>query len=119
MTQIRTYRDLIAWQKAMDLTESGYRWTETMPSREQFGLTSQIRRALVSVPSNIAEGWARGPSADYVRMLRIARGSLAEASTQAELIDRLGMLQPDQSTSALMEETDRVLPGLIRSVERS
>lgn len=118
MGEIRTFRDLIAWQKGMDLTVLGYRVTQAMPAEERYGLTAQVRRALVSVPSNIAEGWARGTTGDYLRFLRNGRGSLAEASTQFEIIDRLKMLDSSQPLNDLLAETDRVLQGLIRSLER-
>src|SRR5262245_3618122 len=82
---IQTFRDLIAWQKAMNLAKEIYRLTKAMPASEQFGLTNQMRRAAVSIPSNIAEGYARQSTRDYLKYLRTARGSLAELSTQYEL----------------------------------
>ena len=118
MAEIKTYRDRIAWQRAMDRTARGYHWTGDMPAEERFGLTSQIRRAPAPVPSNIAEGGARGQTTDCLRMLRIARGSLAEASTQVELIERLNMLAPDSDRRGLLGETHRVLRGLIRGIQR-
>ena len=114
---IRTFRDLIAWQKAMELARLVYRATGQMPDTERFGLTNQMRRAAVSVPSNIAEGYARQSRADYLKYLRIARGSLAELATQHELARGLEMLGPDRATESLLAECDRVLQGLIRSLE--
>ena len=119
MATIRTHRDLIAWQKGMTLSKALYLATRRMPGSEQFGLTSQMRRAAVSVPSNIAEGYALESRRAYLKHLRIARGSLAELSTQWELATDLTMLPPDALVSSLLEETDRVLQGLIRAVRQS
>jgi four helix bundle protein len=118
MTEIKTFRDLVAWQKAMQLAQELYRATTTMPDTERFGLTSQMRRSAVSVPSNIAEGYARQSTDEYIRFLRIARGSLAELSTQVELAASLKFINPPITLSELLAETDRVLQGLIRSLER-
>ena len=114
---VRTFRDLIAWQRGMSLALEVYRATASMPSDERFGLTSQLRRSVVSIPSNIAEGYARGTTQDYIRFLRIARGSLAEVQTQIELGCKLGMIRGSEQTTELIAETDRVLQGLIRSLE--
>ena len=89
---IRTHRDLIAWQLGMRLAKNTYEITQSMPKTEQFGLTSQMRRAAVSIPSNIAEGYARQSRVDYIKFLKIARGSLAELSTQYELSIDLKLL---------------------------
>ena len=114
--KIRTYRDLIAWQKAMDLAKQVYQATNRMPESERFGLTNQMRRAAVSVPSNITEGYARQSRLDYVRFLKTARGSLAELQTQATLVERLNLIQIPPDLANLLAETDRVLQGLIRSL---
>jgi four helix bundle protein len=115
--EIKTFRGLIAWQKAMELTKHVYRVTTQMPESERFGLTSQIRRAAVSIPSNIAEGYARQSRVDYIRFLKTARGSLVELQTQIILSEQLSLVQfPSESTN-LLAETDRVLQGLIRSLE--
>ena len=84
-----TYRDLLAWQRAKELAVRVYKVTETFPKVEQFGITSQIRRAAVSVVSNIAEGQGRGSKADFVKFLCIARGSLLELQTQFEIAREL------------------------------
>ena len=114
---IRTYRDLKAWQKSMDLVRSVYETTGQMPSSERFGLTNQMRRAAVSIPSNIAEGYARQATVDYIRFLRTARGSLAELSTQTEIAISLKMLLENERLAALLQEVDRILQALIRSLE--
>lgn len=88
---VRSFRDLIVWQHAMEVTEQVYLFTSKLPSDERYGLISQMCRAAVSVPSNIAEGWGRGTSSDrqLLSFLRIARGSLFELETQLELAQRL------------------------------
>ncbi len=115
--KVRTFRDLIAWQRAMELAKAVYTVTRRMPDSERFGLTMQLRRAAVLVPSNIAEGHARQSRADYLRHLRIARGSLAEMFTQLELATDMKMIPQDQYLADLMNAEDRILQGLIRSLE--
>ena len=87
--QINTYKDLIVWQKSMDLVVEVYKLTEFFPKSEIYGLTSQIRRCAVSIPSNIAEGRRRGSKKDYRHFLIIAYGSGAELETQIEIVKRL------------------------------
>lgn len=115
--KVKTFRDLIAWQKAMVLAKHVYEVTRGMPDLERYGLTSQMRRAAVSIPSNIAEGHARESRADYIRFLKTARGSLAELQTQLLLAEQLNLLQIPPELQAIQEETDRVLQALIRSLE--
>lgn len=115
--RVRSYRDLRAWQRAMELVESVYAATASMPDAERYGLTSQIRRAVISVASNIAEGHARQSRADYIRFLRMSRGSLAELATQLECARRLSMMRPAAQLRDLLEETSRVLNALIRALE--
>ncbi|WP_315853159.1 four helix bundle protein [Humisphaera borealis] len=120
MAVIRTYRDLIAWQKGMKLSKAIYIATQSMPREEQFGLTSQMRRAAVSIPSNIAEGYALESKKAYLKHLRISRGSLAELQTQWELVTvELELIPFDRAILALLEEEDRILQGLIRAVRAS
>src|SRR4051812_46581405 len=118
MATVRTFRDLIAWQRGMELAKSVYAATQRMPESERFGLTNQIRRAVVSIPSNIAEGHARQSRADYLKFLRIARGSLAELSTQTELAWSLKMILPNPPLLSLIQEVDRILQALIASLEK-
>ncbi|WP_412069815.1 four helix bundle protein [Rubrivirga sp. IMCC43871] len=116
--QIRSFEDLEAWQLAVALAEALYRATDAFPAEETFGLRSQMRRAAVSVPSNIAEGWGRQSRKDYVRFLRTARGSLYELRTQIEIARRVGLM-PSDAARALRDDADRVgrvLHGLARSL---
>lgn len=117
--EINSYRDLIAWQRAMSLVLAVYRATEAMPAAEKYGLTAQMRACAVSIPSNIAEGYGRESTRDYVRFLCVARGSLYELKTHVEIALSLGIMRDNSPLSSLLEETTRVLHGLIRGVERS
>ena len=113
--QFKTYRDLAAWTASYALTLHVYRVTAGFPRSEQYGLTSQMRRAASSVPSNIAEGWGRGTSTgDFVRFLTIARASLHELSTQVELARDLGY-HDDDSLLKSVDRCGRILAGLIRT----
>ena len=98
--QIKNYKDLIVWQKAMDLAAEIHRLTRSFPREELYGLTSQIRRAAVSVPSNIAEGQARQSTAEFRNFLSISQGSLAEVETQLLLAQRFQYLQPQDAATA-------------------
>ena len=118
MEQIRSYRDLTAWQKAIDLVVVAYHEGNALPDDERFGLRPQIRRSAVSVPSNIAEGWGRGSTPDYVRFLQIARGSVFELLTQIEICRRIGFGGRWNGVSAAADEVGRILHGLIRSAHR-
>ena len=92
MATVKTYRDLEVWQKSIAFVEDVYKAVKTFPREEQYGLSDQIRRAAVSIPSNIAEGFGRDSNAEFLRFLAIARGSLYEVSTQLEIAHRLGFL---------------------------
>ncbi len=115
---VRHYSELIAWQKAMDLVVTVYRLTGSFPKSEAYGLTSQMRRAAVSVPSNIAEGQGRSTTKDFVHFLHIARGSLQELETQVILAVRLEFLSETTQPEFLSKTTEisRILNGLIRSL---
>ena len=115
---VKTYRDLVAWQRAMDLVVEVYRVTAQFPREELYGLTSQLRRAAVSVPSNIAEGQGRGVGNEFGRHVRIAQGSLQEAETQLLIAQRLTYL-PQTSLDPVMliaEEVGRLTRGLHKSI---
>ena len=87
---MKNYRDLIVWQKAMELVTKIYHHTKSFPGEERYGLTLQLRRSSVSLPSNMAEGYGRNSTQDYIRFLRIANGSLFELQTQLEIAFNLG-----------------------------
>ncbi|MEA1957265.1 MAG: four helix bundle protein, partial [Euryarchaeota archaeon] len=87
---INSYQDLEVWKKAMGLVTDIYKITQTFPKEEIYGLTNQLRRASVSVPANIAEGWGRGTTKEYMQFLRIARGSLSEVETLRTISHNLG-----------------------------
>jgi four helix bundle protein len=108
---IRSYRDLSVWQKSMDLAEACYLVTRDFPSMERFGLISQVRRAAVSIPSNIAEGHGTTLAKKFAYHLAMARGSLMELETQILLAERLGYVK--RSNSALWELTDEVSRMLV------
>ncbi|HEX6504421.1 MAG TPA: four helix bundle protein [Terriglobales bacterium] len=111
----QNYRNLQAWQKAMDLVVAVYRCTEQLPQTERFGLISQMRRAAVSVPSNIAEGKGRFSNKELVQFLLRARGSLLELDTQVMLAYRLGYVSEIQFSGLQRQcaEVGKILNGLI------
>jgi len=118
--KVKNYQDLIAWQKAMDLVEDVYKASRDFPREEVYALTSQIRRAAVSVPSNIAEGQGRRTTADFLRHLSIAYGSLREVETQILIAQRLKYIVKGNVESVLSRagEVGRLLNGLMASLER-
>jgi len=112
-----SYKDLIAWQRAMELVVAVYRVTADFPKEERFGLVSQLRRAAVSVPSNIAEGQGRTTPGEFKLFLGQARGSLMEVETQMDIASRLEMLEAGQfeSVTSLTNKVGRLLNGLLLS----
>ncbi len=116
-----TYRDLDAWQRGMYLVEAFYRLTSLLPSDERFGLCSQMQRAAVSIPANIAEGNVRLHRGDYLRHLSIARGSLAELETMVIAAGRLKLVTREQATPVwkLAESTGQLLNKLMTSLSKS
>ncbi len=117
---METHKDLIVWQQSVELVSSIYLMTKSFPHDEMFGLTSQIRRAIVSVPSNIAEGYARGTEKEKLHFLRIASGSLSETETQLLLSLKLGYIDQTRygELSAELTSVWRLLNALISSVKR-
>lgn len=113
-----TYADLKVWQAAMDLVTRVYRLSGRFPKDEMYGLTSQLRRAAVSIPSNIAEGKGRSSDRELTQFLCHARGSLFEIETQLEIAERLTYITKEESESLRCEATrvGQMLNGLIRSV---
>ena len=114
-----SYKDLIVWQKAMDLVVEIYRICKFLPKEENYGLSDQMRRSVVSIASNIAEGQARDSKKDFLRFLSIAQGSKAELETQIEICRRLKYI-PDnelQKSENLASETGKMLRNLIRKLQ--
>ena len=114
------YKDLIAWQKAMELVNAVYDASDGFPKREIYSLTDQMRRAAVSIPSNIAEGQAHFSNREFLHFLRHSRGSLAELETQVLITRRRGYM-PEPQAGDLLKRTDelsRILSGLINSLKR-
>ncbi|MEZ5363771.1 MAG: four helix bundle protein [Bryobacterales bacterium] len=116
---IRSYRELKVWQRAMDLVEQSYCLAALLPSHELYGLASQIRRAAVSIPANIAEGNGREHRGDYLHHVSIAHGSLMELETHFLIALRLQYFQQKQAEAAfeLIAETGRMLGGLRRGLK--
>jgi four helix bundle protein len=121
MATIKSFRDLTAWQKAMALAEACYALTAAFPQAERYGLTVQIRRAAVSIPSNIAEGHNRRSRQAFANHVGIALGSQAELETQIELAVRLRLVPQKAATpvQSVAAEVGRLLPGLVRSLENT
>ena len=116
---LKTYRDLKVWQKSYELCLKIYRITGKFPKEEKYGLTSQLRRSAVSVPSNIAEGYGRKTAADYIRMLYIAYGLICEVETQILLAGDFGFIEKGESKiiKSNIVEVERMLKALIKSLE--
>lgn len=112
----RPHEGLAAWQKAMPLVEHVYACSARYPDEERYGLTAQLRRAAVSIPSNIAEGAARRSTPEFLRFLSIARGSLAELDTQLQIAIRLGYHPPPEALHACIDDVFALLTGLIHSL---
>jgi four helix bundle protein len=116
---MKDYKELQVWQKAVALVTETYKTTRSFPGEERFGLTGQIRRAATSVPANIAEGWGRGSTKEYVQFLVVARGSLLELETHLIVCRNLGYLNDAQLDAAQghIDEIGRMLNSLIHSLK--
>lgn len=110
----KNHKDLEAWKQSMDLVDAVYRTTKTFPAEELYGLTNQMRRAAVSIPSNIAEGAARASKKEFTQFLYIALGSLSELETQTTISKRLGYLGQEGELLHRTETARKLLLGLIR-----
>ncbi len=121
MSAIRSYRDLLVWQKAMNLVDLVYEITKSFPPDELYGLTNQLRRSSVSIPSNIAEGYGRHQTKDYIRFLSISSGSLYEMETQLEISRRQGYVDQEKydEVISLSSEIERMLSSLINKLKRT
>ena len=118
--RIRSYRDLLVWQRSMDLVDAVYDATESFPRHEIYALTAQLRRAAVSIPSNIAEGHGRGRPREYLHHVSIANGSLMEVETQAAIACRRSYLTAETEAAILVHssEVGRMVAGLARALKR-
>ena len=114
--KVKSYKELIVWQKAMLLARAVYEVQKQLPKEEVYALGDQIRRATVSIPSNIAEGFGRESDKDFRHFLSIARGSLYEVKTQLQLAESLGYLQIDDELNALFGEVGKLINGLSKSL---
>jgi four helix bundle protein len=117
---LKNYKELKVWQKAYELCLIIYKTTKTFPKEERYGLTSQIRRAAVSIPSNIAEGYGRRTTGEYIQALYVAYGSQCEIETQILLAGDLGFIKADdlEKLNKDVGDVERMLKGLIRSLEK-
>lgn len=111
------YKELHVWQKAMELVEEVYKLTGDFPKEEMYGLTSQIRRSAVSIPSNIAEGSSRAGTKEFIQFLSIARGSAAELETQLILSSRLGYSADNETALSLLTSVRQMTNALIRALK--
>lgn len=114
---MRDHRDLLVWQKGMDLVVAIYELTRHFPASEDYGLSAHMRRASISIVSNIAEGAARRTTKDLLSFLHIARGSLAELETQVLLVERIGIACHDRYLIVRLDDIGRLINGLIRSLQ--
>lgn len=116
--KIQSYRDLLVWQKAMDLVVECYKFAGNLPNNETYGLISQVQRSAVSIPANIAEGQGRDHLGDYLRHLSIANGSLKELETHLPLVGRLGYRPQEDAEPILAQctEVGKMLSGLSKSL---
>ncbi len=119
MEKTKNYKDLIVWQKAIDLAELTYKLTTGFPKEEIYGITSQMRRCSISIASNIAEGQARSSIPQFKHFLTISKGSIAELQTQLIIAERLKYLSTEQNSvfQALLSDIARLLNGLINSLK--
>jgi four helix bundle protein len=120
MAKIESFRELETWQRGMDVAVAAYRLTRSFPAEERYGLTAQIRRAAVSIPSDVAEGFNRRSEGGYLNHVAIALGSLAELDSQFELAERVGLLQAAERAGIQMviSSAGQLLHGLARSLDR-
>jgi len=117
--KVESFKDLIVWQKGIELVNDIYKVTKHFPKEELYCITSQIRRAAISIPSNIAEGWGRGTTKNYIQFLEISRGSLYELNTLIIISNNLTHLSKDDSSEIENKifEIGRMLNSLITKLE--
>ncbi len=119
MSALKSYRELIVWQKSMDLVTEIYKNTSNFPKEEIYGLTSQMRRAAVSIPSNVSEGQARNSTGEFKQFLGISKGSLAELETQIQVSLNLNFLTKEAGNQLQLKcyEINKLIHGLIKSLQ--
>ncbi|RTE54925.1 four helix bundle protein [Arenibacter aquaticus] len=120
MNEVKTYKDLLIWQKGIELVKEVYSICQELPNDELFGLKSQIKRSSISIPSNIAEGWGRNYTKNYVQLLRVSRGSLLELETQIIISKELNFISTDSYNriQALITEESKMLNAFIKSIDK-
>ncbi len=118
--KINSYKDLIVWQKSIALVTEIYKLTKAFPAEEKFGIVNQLNRAVVSIPANIAEGWGRESSKNYLQFLRVSRGSLMETETLLVISKNLNYIDDEnfRMISEKLDETGKILQGLIKGVQQ-
>ena len=116
---VNGFRDLLVWQKSMDVVVSVYKLAKMLPKDETYALSDQLRRAVVSIPSNIAEGSGRNSTKEYIQFLYIALGSACEAETQIIIAQRIGYLKDIKEDIKNINEIKKMLNGLISSLKRT
>ena len=116
----KPHKKLDVWKKSIELVQKIYELTKTLPKIEEYGLTNQMRRAAISIPANISEGAARQTKKEFIQFLHMAQGSLSELDTHIEIAQRLGYVNEVslRELSALMNDIDKMLTGLIKSLKR-
>ena len=114
----KSYKDFVVWQKSMDLAEEIYKLVKLLPKTETYALSDQMRRAVISIPSNIAEGQGRNSTKEFIKFLAIARDSQCELETQLQLCNKIGYLQEDETKTALSlcEEISKMLNSLVKKL---
>lgn len=119
-SRMKSYQDLIVWRKGIDLVEEIYSLTMYLPNSEKYGLIPQMRRSAISIPANIAEGWGRKSTGNFIQYLNISSGSLAELMTQLEIIKRLKLVDLSEITKSesLGIEISKMLFVLIKNLEK-
>ncbi len=120
MNEVRTYKDLLIWQKGIDIVKEIYLLCQEIPNDELFGLQSQIKRSSISIPSNIAEGWGRNYTKNYIQFLKISRGSLFELETQLIIAKELDFISTDSYNriQVLITEESKMLNAFIKSIDK-
>ena len=116
MAVLKSYKELIVWQKSMILVKEIYQLTSIFPNDEKFGLISQMRKASISIPSNMAEGWGRLSRKNYIQFLRISRGSLFELETQILITKELKYINDSEAIENLITEISKMLNSLINKL---